>query len=349
MNIIKRFIKFLIELFKKLFRRKKKVPEEIKLPPVIQELENHSSILSSCKFSEEQDETNSSEPKYRYDHIEIFNSISELLSTLQRRQNNGVMASSHASEENDNSFTRTRSFKEAIELLVNGYSDILGKVKKNYNINTNVLKQEYVRIKSKNVNSVFGGYANVPRALMGLPKDLCNRKVVVNKVKVITVFYCLTTDAFTDTSSIMRAGISVLSAINLLEISGVQVKLFSVFYTGREVSIMKNCKEVVLGAVKLKDYSDRINLLKMCFPLAHPSMLRRIGLKFLETIPNLKLCSFRFGYGSVCSLSDIKCTIKNVAPTYSNSVILDFKTISNLNYSVKQIINYIKTNSNVKE
>jgi hypothetical protein len=48
----------------------------------------------------------------------------------------------------------------------------------------------------------------------------------------------------------------------------------------------------------LKDYNQPLNLLKMCYPLVHPSMQRRTSFRWLETLPNLNDAEFVNGYGA---------------------------------------------------
>lgn len=365
MNIIKRFIKFLIEFFKKLFERffKKKKKEEIEdvvqyslEPQKSKESSNQNlsskwanRLLSYSKISDEQRLDDPNRHEKRHDLIEIFDSISELLSTLNSRKNNSIMSKCGASKQPFRFFSGTDNYEEAVGLIVKGYSKILPEIKKGCTNNVDILQQKYARIKSRNIDSVFGGCANVPRALMGLPKDLHNREVISRKVRTVTIFYSPTADASVSPDVFIKAGISMLSAINLIEISGVQVELILCFYAGYVRNIKPDVRETVVGAVKLKGYSDRINLLKMCFPMAHPSMLRRFGFKFLETVPNLKLSKFTVGYGSPCCTEELEYTIKRGFPMYKDSVSVTYQLIQDLNFDVNSIINYIKNRANVKE
>ncbi len=49
--------------------------------------------------------------------------------------------------------------------------------------------------------------------------------------------------------------------------------------------------------VTMKEFSQNLNLLKLAFPLIHPSMLRRISFRYLETMPAMKDTNYTNGYG----------------------------------------------------
>jgi hypothetical protein len=89
----------------------------------------------------------------------------------------------------------------------------------------------------------------------------------------------------------IKGGINFISLVNSLEKQGYRVKIDIIFSTvsnGTTASI----------SMTLKEYGQATNLLKLAFPLVHPSMLRRFAFKWLETTPDLKENSFTFGYGT---------------------------------------------------
>ena len=49
--------------------------------------------------------------------------------------------------------------------------------------------------------------------------------------------------------------------------------------------------------LKLKDSKQPFDILKLCFPLVHPSMLRRLSFAWLERSPLVYHDSFTCGYG----------------------------------------------------
>jgi hypothetical protein len=47
-----------------------------------------------------------------------------------------------------------------------------------------------------------------------------------------------------------------------------------------------NFNKGIFGGFVAKDYKQPLDLLKLSFPVTHPSMFRRIGFRFMETMPN---------------------------------------------------------------
>lgn len=274
--------------------------------------------------------------------IENFYSIESLIQTLRHRDNNPVMYCRHASADERYEFTRTYSYGEAESLLQNGYTKILSKIKSKYKKNVRALSQNYV-IKSRTQNTIAGGCPNIPRTLMCLPKDLMNREPVIRKSKTIDIIYSSSANCYVDPQVFIESGIALLSAIEILEMRGTQIRLSCCFFGAKETSY-RYC-ESVLGSLILKNYSDRLNIKKLCFPLAHPSMLRRIGFKFLETIPNITCEDFSFGYGRALTMEELNEIYKDAR----NTVVMNVTFIESLEFDVTKIIQYIEdyvTNKN---
>ena len=92
--------------------------------------------------------------------------------------------------------------------------------------------------------------------------------------------------------------------------------------------------------VKLKNYHERFNLQKMCFPLAHPSYFRRFGFKFLETFPKMTDDTFPHGYGRPLKHSEL---VSNYKTGKDVIVISSMQICNELGYSVNKLIDYINS------
>ena len=57
--------------------------------------------------------------------------------------------------------------------------------------------------------------------------------------------------------------------------------------------------------VTIKAPAEKINPARVYFPLVHPSMLRRIGLRWLETCPDVTSKKFQGGYGAAQRLNKL--------------------------------------------
>lgn len=267
---------------------------------------------------------------------EHFHSIQDLLTCINRRGNNYAMSGSNSSITARSEFTGTASYQEAVDLLINGYVKILPEVKSGIDKDMNKFRELFIDSKSKPVSSVVGCSPNVPKYLMGLPHSMDDRTKDIQKVRTINIIYASQGPWYYSGDDFISSGISMLSAIQVLENSGISINLSCTMYTGFE------SKEAVIGTVQLKDYKDRLDLKKLCFPIAHPSMLRRIGFKFLETVPGLDNSRFNSGYGSSPSYN----LLKEMFGDRPNTVILSLELIKGkFKCDVKQIVRYIKENA----
>ena len=200
----------------------------------------------------------------------------------------------------------TNAYEEAVKLLREGYVEILPRVKSEYKKNVNILSEKFSISKSRPIDSFCGGIPNVPNTLLGLPKTMLNRDPIVRRIKTIDIIYSPTGPYRVKPKRFIEAGIALLSAIELIERSRIQIRLISCFASSHIQG------EAIIGTVVIKEYSDRLDIQKLCFPLAHPSMLRRIGFKFTETVPGMTK-DFTDGYGMAMDYSQF-CSLYKRKP-----------------------------------
>lgn len=268
---------------------------------------------------------------------EYFHSVDELLSCISYRRNNDVMRDKHSSNRGDESraqnsnFALTPNYTSAVQLMRKGYSDILGRVRDEMYTKVKNLTSAYESRKSVPRSGVFGCAPNIQRHLMGLPDIMVNREIDPKKVKTIHIMYSPQAPWHVGGETFIRTGIVLLAAIELIEKSGISVKLDCMLYSGEAGG------EAIFGVVQLKDYKHRLDTLKLCFPLAHPSMLRRIGFKFLETVPGMTQ-DFTMGYGRSLDTDESTALYK----TNTNCVHIGLDTIRSCHYNVEEVIRYIK-------
>ena len=217
---------------------------------------------------------------------ENFNSIQEMLKILNERENNNVMRDEYDSQEkNSPGWYGTKSYEEAEELITNGYTEILDKIKAGIKFDAS----ENSKIIPE--NNVFGYIPNIPNAMMNLPKSMIYAKRIPRKITTIDLVYCPVGPGYTYTQEFIDNGIKVLNVINSLEKNNIRVNL----------KVALKCSEAGneanLATVTLKNFKEKLNLQKICFPIAHPSMLRRFGFKWLETTPELTDHQWTSGYG----------------------------------------------------
>ena len=264
-------------------------------------------------------------------YLETFNSISSMLYVLDHRKNNFVMRCKYESAENDFDFTGTYSYEEAKKLYREGYTEILEEVK-------NKVKKIVVKYtldnssKSNVVNEEVGFIPNVPNALMNLPASMIHRKPCQRKIRTIKIMYFPIGCCCVNKNTFKKAGITLLAAIQIIELNKIGIKL----EIGCKASSGSN--EVIACVVNVKNFHERLNIQKLCFPLSHPSMFRRFGFKFNETFPALTDIDFSDGYGRSLSINQLRKYFK----FDKNTIILTALFIEdNLDNNVNKLIEYI--------
>lgn len=209
---------------------------------------------------------------------ESFKSIEYLIRSNEVRPNNYVFRNTHDSNANDESFTKTKSYEEAIELMRNGYTDPLEKIRRGVET---AYKQ--INVQKTAVKTDIVGYAPcVPNAILGIPKTMINKENAAKKSKVFTIYYSVGGAWSVSADDFIKSGITVLSIINSFETNGYRVALKLVFFNASEGD------EKAFAYINVKDYRQPIDLKKLTFPFCHPSMLRRIGFRWIETQPEIK-------------------------------------------------------------
>lgn len=259
---------------------------------------------------------------------ENFNSIREMLSTMQDRKNNTIMREKESSRTGDKSFTGTESWDDAMKLFQNGYHDPL-----------NDLRREMAKTKitspaqRRTVSTGVVGYApHVPNAILGLPNSMIHTKSVPQKTKTVAIIYSIVENCFVNASEFIKCGTAILNAVNMLELAGVRVNLRIAFYCA------KSGNDFALGTVKLKDYREHLDILKLCFPLVNPSMFRRFGFKWLETVEGLTDRNWAFSYGQ--SIQELPADAKN--RLNENERFVSMQTVRDANYDAQTLLDNIK-------
>lgn len=221
---------------------------------------------------------------------ESYNSIDQLLRTISERPVNKVFKNyERSSQTGSEKFTGTKSYKAAEELIQGGWSEPLKELKertKELSVKSNVTTN-----RTRPRNSVVGYAPCVPAAILGLPESMIATDRVPSKIKAVTIVYSNSGPCRVKTDQFLKAGAVVLNIVNNLELQGYRVRLLCEFYSAKERT------ERVVGRVSVKDWRQPLDLKKIAFPIAHSSMLRRIGFKWIETVPGLTNYGWPSGYG----------------------------------------------------
>jgi hypothetical protein len=237
------------------------------------------------------------------------------------------MKGENESTTNGEDFTLTKSWDQAIDLFQYGYVDILDELKVGMKAATKFMTPQNRR---KITTGVVGFVPHVPNAILGLPNSMIHIESEVRKTKAISLVYSITGNAYVRADQFVKSGIAVLSTIHALELRGIRVSLKIMFFNAR-------CNDDrTIGTVTLKDYREHLDLQKLTFPVAHPSMFRRIGFKWLETVPGLTDTDWSSGYGRTMDTDDV-LEIKGLFG--ANEHFLNIPIVEECEHDVDNIIN----------
>ena len=221
-----------------------------------------------------------------------FNSIHEFYRFITETPVNSVFAGKSylASQETGASaikFRGTASFQEASSLMHNGWSEMAKEIDGRLRTEIKSIKNQTSR---RSVYDVVGGQASVPRYLQGVPTNMVNQKTVIKRQKVVTINKNIGYNCNVKKETMIQESIKALKIIREIEASGTRVNLNIVWTT-------TSGNETIIMSVRIKSAGERLNIAKMAFPLVHPSMLRRIAFRYIETSKLITEHSFTYGYG----------------------------------------------------
>lgn len=219
--------------------------------------------------------------EYQVHHAE-FGNFDELLQWAEAAPNiYGHYASTETSDERD-SFTKTRSWEDAVSLAQFGWPEGAEKARK-------LLTQFEARLGDRLVLPQYiyaaaPGYGfDVSRVVEGDPEhwfEIDPQTVIADGVgQVIRVHVNGSASAMIKADHLITRGTAIACLVNLLELSGgfrceVVARLTSAYHGA------------VMGTVDLtiKRPDEEMSLDKLAFFIAHPSALRRVGFHIYERI-----------------------------------------------------------------
>ena len=230
-----------------------------------------------------------------------FDSLNELYTFTKETPTNSVFKMARRLDSMDTSamykkFTGTDSFEQAVELLKNGWNEGSQTIEGKLQAKIKCLDSKKSQRPSYDV---VGGNCSVPRYLQGVPTSMINRKPVVKKQKVITINKYITYSAYVTAEQIIDESVKAFLIIREIEAAGTRVNL-------NIIDGLEEGGERAILTVRIKNAGERLNISKMAFPLAHPSMLRRLAFKWLEVTSIITNPGFTMGYGMPMSVNDLK-------------------------------------------
>lgn len=172
----------------------------------------------------------------------------------------------------DTSWRGTDTFADAISLAINGWCEGINALEfaNTASILKNAINENSISLEYR----VYGNYPDIPRFVSGCPQDMVciintqspKRLNIVAKVGFNSAF---------GWKDFVEYGSKLLSIIDFLERQNIRTR----------VTVRVGTREkhgMFLIDVKLKDYSEFLDLNKISFALAHPSFQRRLVFSVLE-------------------------------------------------------------------
>lgn len=187
------------------------------------------------------------------------------------------------------SFTGTQNYAEATDLLLHGDPDAKNRID-NSGVKATIRHINRVERQRTTVLAPCGFLPHVPNFLAGRPNNMLAERMTLKRKKVLTVAYNVAALGSASAEDMLNTASNVLSAILRCEAGGVRINLWAVAISGKH-------GHYAVTAIKIKDSGQHIDVLKMAYPMTHPSMHRRHVFRFREVLPGLP-SNFAYGYGS---------------------------------------------------
>lgn len=258
----------------------------------------------------------------KYGSIVEYKSIAEFYDYLCTTPFNDVFRwSEHSSVSGSESFTKTKSFDEAVDLMKNGWSEMANKLTNKLKVKEN---QSAMVQKRKSINSVAGFQPIVPLYLSGVPNNMVSQKMVPVKQKVIEITKSVDYSGGTSTNTIIDESVKALQLVKRFEAMGYRVIL------NIAIGSVEDNKKM-FAKVRIKNADEKLNISKLAFPLVHPSMLRRLFFRWIEVYPEVTK-AFVTGYGRPGTTGEMKTAFPNdiIIPSFIRKPINNIKTKEDL-------------------
>lgn len=236
-------------------------------------------------------------------HIRHFDNMNEFYNYITTTPTNDIFSTRVLqSKKPDKGFSGTSSFSEAVDLFKHGWDVMAKRLNKDLKEITGSMQ---VSNKRRAQFDVVGFQASVPRYLQGIPTNMVNQKIVQQKQKVVTFTKDISYSAKFDTEQIIDESVKALQIIKTIEAQGVRCNLNIIHGSGVKAGGNVNAMENILK-IRIKNANERLNISKLAFPLVHPSMLRRLIFRYIETSPTFSNRNYTWGYGRPTSESILK-------------------------------------------
>jgi len=189
-------------------------------------------------------------------------------------------------------FTGTENFNQAMQLASNGWPEGLEKIQR--------ALDDIEALPAVEVLPVFdvcGEAFNLDAVLQGQPENMFYfMPQESNKPRIIQLGFNFSFHGGVSAETIIERGAAIASAVNDIEQTGIRVELYAYHAT-------KQSRYHSSIFIKLKDADQPLELERVVFTAAHPSMLRRLWFRYAEQQKDFPE-RYQITYGRPCDPKD---------------------------------------------
>lgn len=272
----------------------------------------------------------------------LFNSFSDLsdfynfIQKTPRRR-----GAEDSSETGDPHWTGTENYEEAIDLFLCGDEKLYEEFKQGERLDVSKILGNNINRK-KYKNDLVGFQPNVPNYLMNIPNDMINEEPKKISQKILNIAVSMSVSAGVSPANIKKAGMLYIKILDLLEKAGYRVNLYIMTntYAGGSNNYNFHCM------IRIKTDREPLNIKKCVFPIAHPSMLRRLFFKWDESCDaDYELTDDGYGRPNT-NTEEVKTTIDKILK--SNFIIWKFQSIDKIEVATEKILKELDEKYGIK-
>lgn len=256
-------------------------------------------------------------------YYESYDNYKEFLELLEKRQNENPNRNIE-SIMGDPDWIGVRTFEEAKDLLLNGWSKEVETLKMKFNQELNSIEKKG---KMKTFANVQGFMPIVSSAVMRLPNSMIDIKMENKKSKILKFMICIDRACSVGTKEIIEKTSKQLAVISSLERSGQYRCRIEIMFCPFDDS--EPNKTICPCSIMVKRESQPFDIKRLAYPIIHPSMLRALMFAWEGSLP-MKYSEYHFG-GLGKSFDRWNLSSKNefinaIKELNENVFVVDFKT-----------------------
>lgn len=222
-----------------------------------------------------------------------FYSTTELAKYVKAQPINKIFKEEKLSSDQEKSggFNDFDSLEDAIEALEYGTS----MYEKDFNKNLKKV-QDFLKKKEKNKNANYkndkvGFLPIVPNVLHGNPINMINQDIKPKPFPTAKIILDKGNSCRITTNDMNEFYSIIFALIQLLENKGIRCEIWV-------LDGSMSGDEIIVSKLKIKSYTQPLNIYKIQFPIIASDYLRRIGFRIIETNPDIKCSGWTSGYGA---------------------------------------------------